>query len=132
MKKFIVFILAILYLGLSTGATVHMHFCMGKLVGSSLWHNDKSDLCSKCGMQKKASKNKCCKDEHKIVKIEQDQNLSITVDHIVDLASIVFDCNKFIIPGTFISSSIEKASFSNAPPFSYKTPIYIRNCVFRI
>ena len=132
MKKYIIFILAFLYLGLSTGATVHMHFCMGKLVGSSLWHNAISDLCSKCCMQKKASNNKCCKDEHKIVKIEQDQNVSIAVDHLVDLTAIEIESNNFIISEIFISSLIEKTSLSSAPLLWFKIPIYIRNCVFRI
>lgn len=132
MKKFIVFILAILYLGLSTGTTVHMHFCMGKLVGTSVFNNETSDLCSKCGMQKKASKNKCCKDENKIVKIEQDQKITIAPDHLVDLSSIEIVQNNYILPTTFINSSIEEAPLSNAPPFALNTPIFIRNCVFRI
>lgn len=132
MKKFIVFILAILYLGLSTGATVNMHFCMGKLVGYSLFQNDTADFCSKCGMQKKASKNKCCKDENKIVKIEQDQKITTVPDRLVDLASIEIVQNNFILSTTFINSSIEEAPLSNAPPDTLNTPIFIRNCVFLI
>lgn len=132
MKRFIVFILAILYIGVSTGATVHMHFCMGKLIGSSLWHNDKSDLCSKCGMQKKVSKNKCCKDEHKVVKIEQDQKITIVNDYLADISFIDIIHNNFIVSCAYINSSIEEISISNAPPLDYKIPIYIRNCVFRI
>lgn len=132
MKKFIISILAVLYLGLSTGATVHMHFCMGKLIGSSLWHNDKTDLCSKCGMQKKASKNKCCKDEHKIVKIEQDQKITIADGHLADITLVDIIHDNFIIPTTFESNPIEESSLSNAPPLGIKTPIYIRICVFRI
>jgi len=132
MKKFIVSILAVLYLGLSTGATVHMHYCMGKLVGSSLWHNEKSDLCSKCGMKKSISKNKCCKDEHKVVKVIQDQKIADDVYHSVQIESTEFVLNHFIIPETFVSSIIEENPYSNAPPLNYEVPIYIRNCVFRI
>jgi hypothetical protein len=132
MKKFIVSILAVLYLGLSTGATVHMHFCMGKFVGSSLWNNEKSDLCSKCGMEKKASKNKCCKDETKVVKIEQDQKVTIPLDHSVDVTSIEILQNSFAAPILIINSSIEEAFHSNAPPLAFKAPIYLRNCDFRI
>jgi hypothetical protein len=132
MKKFIISILAVLYLGLSTGATVHMHFCMGKLIGSSLWHNDTSDLCSKCGMQKKASKNKCCKDEHKVVKIEQDQKITIVDENLTDISLIDIIDDNFIINTAFVNTLIEEASISNAPPLGVKTPIYIRNCVFRI
>jgi hypothetical protein len=132
MKKFIVSILAILYLGLSTGATINMHYCMGKLVGSSLWHSETSDLCNKCGMEKKASKNKCCKDETKVVKIEQDQKVTIPLEHAVDVTSIEILQNSFVTPTFFVNSSIEEDFFSNAPPLAFKAPIYLRNCDFRI
>jgi hypothetical protein len=132
MRKLIVFILAILYLGLSTGATVHMHFCMGKMVGSNFFHNNQSDLCSKCGMQKKAAKGKCCKDENKTVKIELDQKLSVLVNHIDDLTPILIFHNHFNYYSTLINSSIKEVSYSNAPPVAFKNPIYIRNCVYRI
>ena len=67
MKKFVTAILAVLYLGTSTGATVHMHYCMGKLADWGLGHN-KSKTCGNCGMEKSEEKdNGCCKDEHKFV-----------------------------------------------------------------
>ena len=72
MKRLLVTILAILYLGTSTGATIHMHYCMGKLVDMKLWHSGR-DKCGNCGMKKsKACAKKCCKDEHKLVKLEKD------------------------------------------------------------
>ena len=132
MKKFIVSILAFLYLGLSTGATVHMHFCMGKFIGSSLWHNEKSDLCSKCGMTKTNSKNKCCKDEHKVIKVEQDQKSADAAYQMVQLTSVLISFSHFVIPEIYVSSIIEGGLYSNAPPLTYQVPIYIRNCVFRI
>ncbi|MBY0480237.1 MAG: hypothetical protein K2Q21_02690 [Chitinophagaceae bacterium] len=132
MKKFIVSIFAILYLGLSTGATVHMHFCMGKLVGSDLWHSEQSGVCGKCGMEKTNSKNKCCKDEHKVVKIVQDQKVADAAYHAVQLIPVEILLNHFSIPQIFVSSSIEENPNSNAPPLDYQVPIYIRNCVFRI
>jgi hypothetical protein len=105
---------------------------MGKLMGSSLWNNNKSDLCSKCGMKKKAYKNKCCKDQNKIVKIEQDQKITIADNHLVDISLTDSLHENFIISTAFVSSLIEEASLSNAPPLEVKTPIYILNCVFRI
>lgn len=132
MKKFIVFILAILYLGLSTGATLHMHYCMGKFVGSSLIHHESSDSCSRCGMEKKASKNKCCKDETKLVKIEQDQKVTIPLDHSVDAVAVELVHSNFILPIAFFDSSINESSYSNAPPLAFKAPIYLRNCDLRI
>lgn len=132
MKKFIVSILAVLYLGLSTGATVHMHFCMGKFIGSSLWHNEKSDLCSKCGMTKINSKNKCCKDEHKVIKVEQDQKSADAAYQQLQPNLLCIDLNPFVLPEKYVSSIIERGVYCNAPPLTYQVPIYIRNCVFRI
>jgi hypothetical protein len=105
---------------------------MGKFVGSSLWNNEKSDLCSKCGMEKKASKNKCCKDETKVVKIEQDQKITIPLDHSVDVTSIEILQNCFVTPIFIVNSSFVKDFLSNAPPLAFKAPIYLRNCDFRI
>ena len=68
MKKFFAAILAILYFATTTGATVHLHYCMDKLVEQSLWHSEK-DQCSKCGMDKSLEKKGCCKDEYKQVKV---------------------------------------------------------------
>jgi hypothetical protein len=51
MKKLIVAILSLLYICTSTGATVHMHYCMGKLADWDFGHNT-SKTCSGCGMKK--------------------------------------------------------------------------------
>ena len=51
MKKFITAILAVLYLGTSSGATIHMHYCMGKLADWGLGHQN-SKTCGNCGMEK--------------------------------------------------------------------------------
>jgi len=68
MRKFIITLFAILYLGLSTEATVHLHFCMNKFVGWSLFSIE-NNHCGNCKM-KKAS---CCKEEIKQVKIFGEQ-----------------------------------------------------------
>ena len=47
MKKFITAILAVLYLGTSSGATIHMHYCMGKLADWGLGHKN-SKTCGQC------------------------------------------------------------------------------------
>lgn len=131
MKKFLVAILAFTYLSTATGATVHLHYCMGKLVSWALWHNDKeSKNCSKCGMNK-AAKNGCCKDEHKIIKIDKDQKLSessFKTFQLIDAVQPLFTGVTHI----FIPTISEENPVSNAPPESKQVAIYIRNCVFRI
>jgi hypothetical protein len=77
MKKFLVFILALLYIGSSTGATIHMHYCMGKLVNMGL-NSESTKKCPKCPSKEKSSScsKECCKDVHKTFKLEKDQKLA--------------------------------------------------------
>lgn len=73
MKKILVTILAFLYLGSVTGATLHIHYCMGEMAGWGLWKENTS-TCSRCGMDKNETDNNgCCKDEQKQVKADDDQ-----------------------------------------------------------
>lgn len=62
------FILAIFYLGFAIGATVHQHYCMGELVGNSLFSSQDSP-CVKCGMESHGKENdNCCKDVSLLLK----------------------------------------------------------------
>jgi hypothetical protein len=132
MKKLIVSILAVFHLASSTGATIHLHFCMGKLVNWDLRHKT-SSRCSKCGMEitHKSQNNGCCKDEYKQIKNDKDQKLTETAFNLIHAISVIVP-NSFIeIPEINVSSIAEDNPVSNAPPRS-QVPIYIHNCVFRI
>ena len=73
MRKSLVFILALLYISTSVGATMHMHYCMGKLVSRGFAQND-SEYSSDCGLKESNQKNKgCCKDEKRFLKNDTDQ-----------------------------------------------------------
>ena len=73
MKRIITAILAIIYFGASTGATIHQHYCMGKLASWGLGYDQISE-CGKCGMDEGTiNETGCCKDEHTFIKSEDDQ-----------------------------------------------------------
>jgi len=78
MKRVVVLLIAVLYLAVSSGFTIHTHYCMGKVVGVSLTEPSKdADRCDLCGMVKKpAGKKGCCHDEHKVVKSSSDQQIA--------------------------------------------------------
>ena len=132
MKKFVVTILALIYLGTSTGATIHMHYCMGKLASWGLGHNE-SKTCGECGMEKTDKKdNGCCKDEHQFFKNTTDQK---TVEASLQLMQIVatsLPVSFIEIPAIGFTSVTEENPLTNAPPRSYTVAVYIRNCVFLI
>jgi hypothetical protein len=127
MKKIIVSILAIFYLSFSVGATVHVHYCMDRLVNWSLL-NTEGDKCGKCGMEKDGG---CCKDEDKFVKNSIDQNIASSAVQFSQILSVDAPTN-FITPENYSSSQIEEYTNCHAPPLLSTGEIYLRNCVFRI
>jgi hypothetical protein len=132
MKKFITAILAVLYLGTSTGATVHMHYCMGKLADWGLGHN-KSKTCGNCGMEKSEEKdNGCCKDEQKFVKNDADQKTAEAGIQITQLLGVALPVVFFEISSNDFPSVTEENPISHAPPRSCGVAVYVRNCTFLI
>lgn len=132
MKKLIVSILAVLYLGTSTGATVHLHYCMDKLAGWTLWGKD-GDNCSKCGMSKEQKKETkgCCKDEHKQLKLKTDQKTTEDFQ-LLQTQEGTISSSYVELPLIDISSTTEECPISHAPPGIEIAPIYILHCTFRI
>jgi hypothetical protein len=132
MKKFMVAILALLYIGTSTGATLHMHYCMGQLADWGLGQN-KSKTCGKCGMDKSEEKdNGCCKDEHKFIKNITDQKTVEAGFQFLQLIAVALPVSFVEIPLVNISSVTEENPISHAPPRTGSVAVYIRNCVFLI
>jgi hypothetical protein len=130
MKRLLVTILAMLYLGASTGATIHLHYCMGKLVDMKLWHSE-ANKCGKCGMKKSTTcKKSCCKDEHKTVKVEKDhQKAAESALQLMQIAAAI-PVDYFELPQVYITSIAQELPVSHAPPLSI--PLHILHCTFRI
>jgi len=126
MKKFFAVILTIIYLSSSVGATVHLHYCMDRLVSWSL--NDEGNTCKNCGMEKDGG---CCKDEQKFFKNNLDQSVigeiqllqAPTIDNLVSSIGIAENLSYSLING-YLSG--------HAPPIHSGVEILIRNSVFRI
>lgn len=132
MKKFLVAILAFIYLGTSTGATIHLHYCMGKLADTGLGIN-KSKTCGECGMEKSDEKdNGCCKDELKFVKNDSDQKINEVGIKMMQLASTAFPVSFIESPLNNIPSVTEENPISHAPPRSGGVAVYILNRTFLI
>lgn len=127
-------ILAILYIGSSTGAVVHMHYCMGKLVDMDLWHGQKANHCEKCGSKEnsKSCNKKCCKDVHKLVKLDKDQKTAESTFQFVALTSFVTSDHFYDLPQVQTATLTQEYPVTNAPPRSNKVQPYIILCTFRI
>ncbi|HYK75534.1 MAG TPA: hypothetical protein VEV16_01025 [Daejeonella sp.] len=130
MRKLLLTFLAVFYLGVSSGATVHFHYCMDELVNWGL-SSTKGDACSNCGMPKKDSKS-CCKEEAKQAKLEKSDAAS--------QAKIQFKqplIHIDLLPGFRLESfdvvqTVRRSSLSNAPPVDSSVPVFVKNCTYRI
>lgn len=128
MKKFIVAILSFLYLGVSSGIAMEIHYCMGKKAGVDFYATG-NNKCGKCGMTDK--KSGCCNDEHKFYKLN-DSHKSVSND-------LSFETPVAIIPNTLplynceiVNDCFKKPVNNNSPPVYTKPPVCILNCNFRL
>ena len=131
MKKFLVTILALVYMFTSTGATVHMHYCMGQLVNWGLWHGQSSSECGYCGMDKNQKEN-CCKDEHKFIKNNNDQKIAEAAFTLMQSFSLAETAIFSQYTAPVIASITDIYPLPNAPPEANGIAIYIIKCVFLI
>jgi hypothetical protein len=125
MKKVTAILLFLLYGAASSGATLHFHYCMGKLQSVGVITESK-DRCDNCGMT--AGDNACCKDVHKTIKAQKDyQHAAIG----------------FILPATVAPAHVypvitketpaiqyAQARFAHGPPGT--VPLFVQFRNFRI
>ena len=127
MKKFSVLILAIIYLGVSSGIAMNIHYCMGKFSSVDLMHN--SDKCGKCGM--KTGDNKCCNEKFKIVKLT-DSHKIISNEININIPVAIIDNSKSIFDADFKNSLVNSEFNNHSPPVSQGISLCILNSLFRI
>ena len=137
MKRILLIILAFVYLGLSQGPTVYLHYCMGELVQMGLEHPGESSACEFCGMDSSvegtaADKEACCAQDAKSIKIDNVQKIV--------KSEFQFEQAPVLLPKTlieqFLKSAPDKASQPSladreAPPLQ-DIPVFVRNCTYRI
>jgi hypothetical protein len=133
MKRFFVTILSILYLASAMGATVDVHYCMGKSVGANFVHKD-DDKCRKCGMHKSNTKG-CCQDKQETFKTSDHQltNPSVEIAYHA-LAALPATTAYYSSPSVAVyACKATKTVLINAPPNTWRTkPIYLSIRNFRI
>lgn len=132
MKKLLLTILAIFYLGIASGASVHFHYCMGKLVSWGL-EKEMTGACDFCGMPKAESKKKsCCKDIEQKAKVEKSQKAGQTIYKFEQISTAVLQPELFVRYQATVPVKITREALSNAPPDGQLIPVYLKNCTYRI
>lgn len=129
MKKLLLSLTVLVYLFMSCGVIINLHYCMGNYHSFDIYSNAK-DECGTCGM-KMDKPHSCCKDEVKILKIHDDQNFTPANYSVKNVQAPVTN------PSSFSASSIIPSDhfFNEAdliPPELSGQGIYLQHCVFRI
>lgn len=139
MKKLLVSILAFIYLFSSVGATIHMHYCMNKLVSWGFTERDTDkNACEYCGMYRPPTYRHCfketrgcCSDEQQQIVITADQQNNNSLCHIpapteaeIPAYPDHINSDHYRLPKNYAVTH----ALSPAKP----VPLFIRNCVFRI
>lgn len=129
MKKLLAVITVFLYVTMSCGVIVNLHYCMGRYQSFDLYSSEKND-CGKCGMPMDKSHG-CCKDEVKIVKLQDDQNTSTVSYTIKNVEAPTIIPSDFIEASAITPDKLQKQE-DHSPPELSNQDIYLNNCVFRI
>jgi len=128
MKKIIVAILAFLYLGVSSGIAMEIHYCMGKKAGFELYGSDNSK-CGKCCM--KEEKSGCCNEEHKFYKLN-DSHTNVSIDLSVETAPAIVTNTIFSYDWQIVPTLLLNKINNNSPPVATGPSACIMNCTFRL
>lgn len=127
MKKVFIAILAFLYMFVSSGVAMEIHYCMGKKAGMDLYGTG-NDKCGKCGMKEKKG---CCSDEHKFFKLnDSHKNVSNNINFETPVIAIV---TTHPIYDFKLTANADTGKVLNNSPPEYSGPsACILNCVFRL
>jgi hypothetical protein len=131
MKKILAISIAIMYLAITSGLVLQIHYCMGRQVGSSIKFADTdTHKCSKCGMQN--AKNKCCHDDVKIIKL-QDAHKQVTADYQLQAPPLLQQDFNFIDPILLYNTDASEVCNNSPPDDDEGQPsLFILHSVFRI
>ena len=128
MKKVFTGILAVLYMTVSSGIAMEIHYCMGKQAGVE-FYGSSDDKCGKCGMTDK--KSGCCHDEHKFYKLsDSHKTVSNDINFTADEIAIVNEHPLFNWQSPASGALI--AINNNSPPDHTGPSACVMNCVFRL
>jgi hypothetical protein len=127
-KKVLLAISTIIYMALSCGIAMEIHYCMGSRAGVDFYAFEK-DKCGKCGMKEKKG---CCHDEFKFYKLADSyKNVSNDISFATPEIEVVntYPLFNWQVTSTDVAATVH----NNSPPPEYTGPsACIMNCVFRI
>lgn len=128
MKKIFSTITVFIYFTVTCGVMINFHYCMDRYSSFKLYAaaDEKCDL---CGMHTK--NNGCCRDEIKILKLNDDQKTSDVIFNFQEITPLEVTLSGFICASFYNAPASEHFS-NHSPPLLSTEDTYLQNCVFRI
>lgn len=119
---------AVVYLFLTSGFTITLHYCSGEINNVSL-SRTLGDI-DPCGCSHESScKNSCCKDEVRTIKLTDSQKAEVKfVQNTIELIIAVFQADDVLSDGYQKPQIINTNFLSNSSPPS----LYLSNCILLI
>jgi hypothetical protein len=127
MKKIIAFFTVIVYFVFACGVIVTYHFCMDRFDSFSLY-KPIDNWCSKMH----AKKNGCCHDEVKIIKLQNDYQISSAFFSVKDFQPVTAEVSQFLVPDLFSQNILGHTTDHSPPLLLSQQDTYLQNGVFRI
>jgi hypothetical protein len=128
MKKLFIILIMLVYGVTSSGMTITLHYCCGKLDDISLTGNAEK----RCPMGGKHIKNtSCCKDTQLTAKLTTDQQTIAKWVQASHQGVVVPASSSFPLDYTAQYVSVNRLARGTPVPIS-SLPLFIKHCVFRI
>ncbi|HUP12698.1 MAG TPA: hypothetical protein VM187_10810 [Niastella sp.] len=124
MKKFLVTILALVYLTSTFGATMRLDCCLDKLVSTISGATTHEDLWNE-------EKEKCT-DDHKQSRLGHEQKRNDAKIRVAKFTASLFNSGFPEHSNPAVITLTETYPVNNAPPQQAKLPLFILHCVHRI
>jgi hypothetical protein len=130
MKKALFTLAVLCYFAAASGVVISTHYCMKKLVSVKLF-GGKSNECGRCGM-KMHKNSRCCHDEEKVLKLEQDQNRFSVINYDIPALESLLVSPSDYIASSFYNFLCQRHNHNHSPPLLSEQDTYLYINVFRI
>lgn len=128
LKKITTILIAVVYLAVTCGIVINMHYCMGKLAGISYHATAQSNHCDNCGMDD----SDCCNDHLQVVQFDNVQNSVATIDYKLPALKPILQEHHYLEAILLQNLSTDIKQYSDSPPEPASQPLSILYCTFRI
>lgn len=127
MKKALAILLSVVYLAVTSGVAMTVHYCMGEVAAVGIGHNE-SDKCGDCGMENSG----CCHDDFKIVKVSDYHGTPGQPSSTFKADWTAAPAPSFDRSAKTVFVAASKRPSSHAPPDAGGPSLCILHCVYRI